>query len=136
MPVLSSYRNQSIDLERKSIDCFYMRTTLAFLVNITILYPHLKKGFLVLSGGLNWEHLPDKDSGAESVNACMKFFLHNDGLKNDLIKQKVTYHCKFLYSLAELRFSLELIWTLSCLLPLDAEFNLESRVNPKEISAR
>ena len=102
-----------------------MRTTLAFLVNIPILYFPLKKGFLVFSGGLNWEHLPDKDSGAESVKACIKFFLHNDGLKNDLIKQKVTYHCKFLYSVAELRFNLELIWTLSCLVPLDEEFNLE-----------
>ena len=91
-----------------------MRTTLAFLVNIPILYFPLKKGFLVFSGGLNWEHLPDKDSGAESVKACIKFFLHNDGLKNDLIKQKVTYHCKFLYSVAEflefqLRINLDII---------------------------
>ena len=32
MPVLPSYRNQSIDLQIncKSIDCFYMRATLAF----------------------------------------------------------------------------------------------------------
>ena len=93
---------------------FYIRTTLAFLVNIPILYFPLKKGFLVFSGGLNWEHLPDKDSGAESVKACIKFFLHNDGLKNDLIKQKVTYHCKFLYRVAEflefqLRINLDII---------------------------
>ena len=91
-----------------------MRTTLAFLVNIPILYFPLKKGLLVFSGGLNWEHLPDKDSGAESVKACIKFFLHNDGLKNDLIKQKVTDHCKFLYSVAEflefqLRINLDII---------------------------